>query len=602
MNISQFFVAKRPIAWTAMIAVLVWGAYAYRVMPQRQDPIIPVVTGVVVTVYPGAEAEKVEQEVTRKIERKIAENPFVEHVRSISRPGVSICYVDLFESVPNAELVWQDIRGKLMEITDLPQAAGQPTIPTLNKDFGDTVAVMITISSPPVTDLEIKLRAKSISEAVLAYRNRLPSLRQQDRWTAVLVYPDSIARSHVLRMGRTLAEHLARLGIASDQDIVEAPSAGMLDVTLSPGKSRQDLEAATEQWERDTAGAGENHPDIWPGFWIHDLSELETELKLKARDKYTYRELKDFADKIRDRLKQSPYVAQIDQVGAQDERIWLYYSGQRLNQFNISPSFLITRIQQRNINIPGGSIELPNQRVVVRPTGEYTSAQEIGQTIIATSPEGYPLYLRDLVDITRGYEDPANVMNFRTLKAAQGQRPTSSEAGKINRNPHTSLSDYVLQTGRAITVSVRQIKGTHIADFDRDMEAALKDLKQALPPDLLIERTSNEPAEVSHKIASFNRCLIEAIVIVVLVSLLFMEWRSALLVAIAIPITVAMTLVFSQTIGIDLQQVSIAALIVALGLLVDAPVVAADAINRELANGEPRHIAAWLGPKKLSRA
>ena len=67
-NISQFFVSKRPIAWTFMISVLAWGVYAYFMMPQRQDPIIPVVTGVILTPYPGAEAEKVEQEVTRKID------------------------------------------------------------------------------------------------------------------------------------------------------------------------------------------------------------------------------------------------------------------------------------------------------------------------------------------------------------------------------------------------------------------------------------------------------------------------------------------------------------------------------------------------------
>ena len=85
-------------------------------MPQRQDPIIPVVTGVIITPYPGAEAEKVEQEVTRKIERKVAENPAVEHVKSISRPGISIVYVELFETERHAELVWQDIRGKLGEI------------------------------------------------------------------------------------------------------------------------------------------------------------------------------------------------------------------------------------------------------------------------------------------------------------------------------------------------------------------------------------------------------------------------------------------------------------------------------------------------------
>jgi len=602
MNISQFFVVKRPIAWTAMVAVLVWGIYAYLRMPQRQDPIIPVSTGVVVTPYPGAEAEKVEQEVTRKIERKIAENPSVEHVRSISRPGLSICYVDLFESVRNAELVWQDIRGKLNEIPDLPQAAGRPTMPVLNKDFGDTVAVMLTISSPPVTDLEIQLRAKSIRDAVLAHRQQAPATMPAERWTGVLVYPDTVARSYVLRIGRTLGQRLTQSGLARDVTLIEAPSAGMLDIMLNPDKAQADLLRETQQWEREAAGAGESHPDIWPGFWVQDLSDLEKLLRQNARDKYTYRELQDFADRIRDRLKQSPYVAQIDEVGVQDERVWLSYSGQRLAQFGIAPQSIVGLIQQRNINIPGGRFELPQQNVVVRPTGAYTSADEIGETVMAVSADGYPLYLRDLVEITRGYEDPASVMNYQTSKVERGQASEQAGASNAPAEKGKVPQDYDLQTGRAITISVRQVKGTNIADFDRDMVAAMTDLKQALPADLRLERTSNEPQEVREKIVSFDRNLIEAVVIVVLVSLVFMEWRSALLVAISIPVTVAMTLGLSQMVGIDLQQVSIAALIIALGLLVDAPVVAADAINRELAHGQPRHMAAWLGPKRLSRA
>ena len=193
MNISQFFVTKRPIAWTAMFAVLIWGVYAYLMMPQRQDPIIPVVTGVIITPYPGAEAEKVEQEVTRKIERKVAENPAVDHVKSISRPGVSIVYVELFETERQAELVWQDIRGKLGDIKDLPVAAGRPTQSLLNKDFGDSVAVMLTLSSPPVSELELKLRAKSIREAIETHRKQARTTAPNEHWTGVLVYPSTVA-------------------------------------------------------------------------------------------------------------------------------------------------------------------------------------------------------------------------------------------------------------------------------------------------------------------------------------------------------------------------------------------------------------------------
>ncbi|GMV25556.1 MAG: multidrug transporter AcrB [Phycisphaerae bacterium] len=591
MNVSQFFVTRRPIAWTAMVAVLAWGIYAYTAMPQRQDPIIPVVTGVIATPYPGAEAEKVEQEVTRKIERKVAANPAVEHVKSISRPGMSIVYVELFETEPNAELVWQDIRGKLSEIEDLPRAAGHPTQSLLNKDFGDSVAVMLTISSPPVTDLEIQLRAKHIRELLGAHRSR--AFAPGERWAGVLVCPSTIARSHVVRLGRTLAERLTVSGVASDTALIDSPSAGVLDVVLAPGKSESDLRAVTTQWERETGGPDRFQPDIWRPFWIQDLADLEPALRRCAQDKYTYRELKSFADQIRDRLKQSPYVAQIDMVGVQDERVWLSYSGQRLNQFGIAPQTILDRVHDRNINMPGGTIELPDQRVVVRPTGEYTSASEIGDTVLSVSDGGYPLYLRDLVEITQGYTDPPDVLNYRTVKVLPDGASHGNERG-------TKGAD--IQTGRAITLSVRQVKGTHIAEYDRDISAALEDLKLRLPPDLRVERTSNEPRKVTEKIHGFNQNLIEAIVIVVLVSLVFMEWRSALLVAVAIPITIAMTLGLSQLVGIDLQQVSIAALIIALGLLVDAPVVAADAINREMANGHPRHIASWLGPKHLAHA
>ena len=126
-------------------------------------------------------------------------------------------------------------------------------------------------------------------------------------------------------------------------------------------------------------------------------------------------------------MKQSHYVAQIDMVGNQDEQVWLSYSGQRLNQFGITPLSIVDHVQERNINIPGGQVELPDQNVVVRPTGEYTSAAEIGQTVMDVSSQGYPLYLRDLVEITRGYEDPSNVMNFRTIKVPQGDHPRQAQ-------------------------------------------------------------------------------------------------------------------------------------------------------------------------------
>ena len=136
------------------------------------------------------------------------------------------------------------------------------------------------------------------------------------------------------------------------------------------------------------------------------------------------------------------------------------------------------------------------------------------------------------------------------------------------------------------------------------VDAALaRPAKTALPADLIVARTSDQPLQVRENVDLFMQSLYEAIVLVVLVSLIgFWEWRSALLMALSIPITLAMTFGMMHVLGIDLQQVSIASLIIALGLLVDDPVVAGDAIKRELAAGQPPIVAAWLGPTKLATA
>ena len=128
-------------------------------------------------------------------------------------------------------------------------------------------------------------------------------------------------------------------------------------------------------------------------------------------------------------------------------------------------------------------------------------------------------------------------------------------------------------------------------------------MKQYLPDDLIMVHTSDQPVQVKEQIDLFMDALYEAIGLVVLVSLIgFWEWRSALLMAISIPITLSLTFGMIYLLGIDIQQVSVASLIIALGLLVDDPVVAGDSIKRMLAEGQPRIVAPWLGPTKIATA
>src|SRR4029453_12607240 len=155
----------------------------------------------------------------------------------------------------------------------------------------------------------------------------------------------------------------------------------------------------------------------------------------------------------------------------------------------------------------------------------------------------------------------------------------------------------------AVTVSVEMRKSDQTERFGAAVGARIDEVRRSLSADLVIGVTSDQRRQVREKIGLFNQSLFEAVVLVILVSLIgFWEWRSALVMAISIPVTLAMTFGFMQLLGLDIQQMSIASLIIALGLLVDDPVVAGDAIKRELAEGKPRSMAAWLGPEKLSKA
>ena len=221
-----------------------------------------------------------------------------------------------------------------------------------------------------------------------------------------------------------------------------------------------------------------------------------------------------------------------------------------------------------------------DKKLTVDPSGEFKSEREIGDVLVPAANSG-SVYLRDIVSVGRGYESPARFLNFYGYKAEDG----------------------TWRRARAVTLAIQMRSGQQIGDFGAAVDASLAELRAQLPDDLVLARTSDQPRQVAENIDLFMGSLYEAVILVVLVALIgFWEWRSALLMALSIPITLAMTFGMMYVLGIDLQQVSIASLIIALGLLVDDPVVAGDAIKRELAAGRSRFLAAWWGPTKLAKA
>jgi multidrug efflux pump subunit AcrB len=574
-NTARFFVEKRHVSWVLLLATCFWGVYGYIKMPQRKDPEVQVRTAVALVPWPGASAEKVEQLVTKTVEEKIAGNAKVTKIESISRTGLAVIYVELDENLKETAKELDDIKLKLDSIDNLPSGAGPINF---IKDFGDTAALMLTVASPKTDDEEIGLRAKSVQSAIETERARTANPSDPSRFTLVF----TVAGSVDPRMLRTPIEmfqaYVNEQGFASDLHIINGDRFIGFDGVSN--KSDEELLAYTQQFVSEKLQSSEFHPDAWPPFVVRNPQETLAKLNAVAGDKYTYRQMDDFTDLIEKTLKTIPQVSKVQRNGNLDETVYLVYSQERLASYGIKPSNLENVLKGRNITTPGGQVNVQGKNVNLDPTGEFKSEREIGDVLVPAG-NGHTVYLRDLAHIVRSYETPARYLNYFNSRDAQGNWRRS----------------------RAVTLSVQMRSGEQIGEFGKQIDATLTGLKEQLPTDLIYARTSDQPLQVEESIDLFMKSLYEAIILVVLIALIgFWEWRSAMLMALAIPITLAMTFGFMYALGIDLQQISIGTLIIALGLLVDDPVVAGDAIKRDLALGHKRSVAAWLGPTKLATA
>jgi len=577
-NISRFFVEHRHISWVMLIAVCVWGVFSYRSMPQRKDPDTPVKTAVAITVWPGASAEQIEQLVTRKVEEKVAQNSNVDKIKSISRTNVSIVYVELDENFPGSQTgkEFDDIALKLGAINDLPEGAGPVKF---IKDFGDTAALMLTVASPKVSDAEIDLRAKEVAEAIARHRAEYAQTGSGRRFTvaAALGHP---MNARLLQDPLNLfVDYLKEKNAASDLHVISEP--GFIGVDGVSELTDETLLRYTQQFTSERLQAVEFHPDSWPPVVIRDPQEARAKLASVAGDKYSYRQMDDFTDLIEKALKGVPQASKISRAGVLPENIFLLYSQERLASYGLKPADLPNVLAARNITSQGPQLEAVGKNFSINPSGEFKSEKEIGDVAIARTDLGAPAYLRDIVDVERSYESPPRYLNFYDWRDANG----------------------TWQRSRAITVAVQMRSGGYIGKFGESIDQTLSEVKKQLPEDLIMARTSDQPRQVTENVSLFMNSLYEAIILVVIVALIgFWDWRSALLMGLAIPITLFITFGMSRLLNIDLQQVSIATLIIALGLLVDVPVVAGDAIKNSLGAGLPSLIASWLGPTRLITA
>ncbi|MCA9728140.1 MAG: efflux RND transporter permease subunit, partial [Candidatus Eisenbacteria bacterium] len=317
-----------------------------------------------------------------------------------------------------------------------------------------------------------------------------------------------------------------------------------------------------DRLRRKTEAAQGDLPEGTRGPYVDDeFGEVFPIMVTITGDGFDYAELDDVADEIREELLRQSQVAKVVIYGNQEERVFVEYNNARLAEVGLSPGQLKSILESRNIIIPGGSIITGGEEIVLEPSGNFESLDDLGHTIIQLPGRSDVVYLADLARIHRGYVDP----------------PRSA----MHRHGEPCLG---------LSVSMRE--GGNVILLGEEVKAVIDRAREDYPIGLDFETPIFQPQFVDSQVKGFVVNLLEAVGIVLLVMLLSLGPRTGLVVATLIPTTMFATLALMKSFGIGLDQISIAALIIALGMLVDNAIVMSESIMVQIAAGTDRFKAA----------
>ncbi|QNP41547.1 efflux RND transporter permease subunit [Lysobacter solisilvae (ex Woo and Kim 2020)] len=274
---------------------------------------------------------------------------------------------------------------------------------------------------------------------------------------------------------------------------------------------------------------------------------------------FDYAVLKDYAERVELELQRVPDVGKIELVGLQDEKIWIEVSNTKLATLGIPLDAVKSALEQQNAIVPAGFFETPTERVQLRVTGGFRSVEEIRNFPIRAG--GRTIRLADVATVTRGFSDPA--------------APRMRFMGED-----------------AIGIAVAMKDGGDILKLGKTLEGEFKRLQASLPAGMELRKVSDQPAAVHESVGEFVRVLAEAVAIVLLVSFFSLGFRTGMVVAVSIPLVLAMTFAVMHYFGIGLHKISLGALVLALGLLVDDAIIAVEMMAIKMEQGFSRLKAA----------
>ncbi|WP_027534132.1 efflux RND transporter permease subunit [Bradyrhizobium sp. WSM3983] len=270
-------------------------------------------------------------------------------------------------------------------------------------------------------------------------------------------------------------------------------------------------------------------------------------------DGLSQRQLRDQVEYVRSRVLTVPNIGRVDTIGAQDEVIYLEFSTRKIAALGLDERAILTSLQEQNAIAPSGVFQAGPERISVRVGGHFTSEASLKAVNLRVNDRFFPL--TDVATITRGYSDPPTKL-FRV-----GGEP-------------------------AIGLAIGMKAGANLLQFGAALKKEMATVVADLPVGVGVHLVSDQPVIVDHAVSGFTKALFEAVVIVLAISFLSLGVRAGLVVAISIPLVLAITFLVMAAAGISLQRISLGALIIALGLLVDDAMIAVEMMVARLEVGE----------------
>ena len=278
-------------------------------------------------------------------------------------------------------------------------------------------------------------------------------------------------------------------------------------------------------------------------------------------DGFAYRELKQVADEVRNELLFIPEAAKVEITGAQEERVFVEYDNARLAEFGLSPVQAQQMLQARNIILPGGDFSTPFEKIVLEPTGSFRTVDEISQMVLNIPASDDVVRLQDIATVSRGYIDPPRTRMRHNGEPALGLAVSLREGGNI------------LELGEAIRGVIERARSVYPIGVEFDVIQFQSDA-------------------VFKKVHDFAGNLVQAVVIVAIVMLVFLGLRTGLVVASLIPSTMIAAILLMSVFDIGIDQMSLASLIIALGMLVDNAIVMSESTMVRMSQGKSAKQAA----------